>query len=72
MKITPPEIWIKNHHDYLLQICHEQITDHKIAESLVQQTFLSALKSGAAFSNESAQRKWLCALLKNKIKDYLN
>ena len=70
MKITPPDIWIKNHHDHLILFALEQIPDPKIAENLVHETFSAALKSGASFSNQSAQRKWLTAILKNKLTDH--
>lgn len=66
----PVEQWMKNHHDHLFNLAGEEIADPKIAEHLVLETFRTALASQAAFSGESAQRKWLTAILKNKISDW--
>ena len=67
----PVEQWIKNHQDYLLNLARAEIADSKIAQHLVDETFRAALVAQASFSGESAQRKWLTAILKNKISDRL-
>ncbi|MCB9756901.1 MAG: hypothetical protein H6753_00580 [Candidatus Omnitrophica bacterium] len=67
----PVEQWIKNHQDHLSTLAGEKISDPKTIEHLVQETFRTALASQAAFSSETAQRKWLAAILHNKISDWL-
>lgn len=66
------EQWIKNHQDHLLVIAGEKISDPPTALHIVKETFQTALASQAAFSSETAQRKWLTAILHNKISDWLS
>lgn len=65
------EQWIKNHQDHLLTIASEKISNSTIALRIVEETFQTALASQAAFSSETAQRKWLSAILHNKINNWL-
>jgi DNA-directed RNA polymerase specialized sigma24 family protein len=67
----PVEQWIKNHQDHLLALTREKISNPTTALRIVEETFQTALASQAAFSNEKAQRKWLTAILHNKINDWL-
>ncbi len=64
--------WFQKHHSALISYSHEDITDLTICEKLVAETFVLAQKSPACFSNENAQRKWLVAILKNKIHDFIS
>ncbi|HID38429.1 MAG TPA: sigma-70 family RNA polymerase sigma factor, partial [Calditrichaeota bacterium] len=41
-----------------------------LAEDLVQDTFLSALKSYSSFGQRSSLRTWLVSILRNKIVDH--
>jgi RNA polymerase sigma-70 factor (ECF subfamily) len=47
------------------------VKDSDIAEDLVQETFLAALRSRESFEGRSAGRTWLIAILKHKIVDYI-
>jgi RNA polymerase sigma-70 factor (ECF subfamily) len=42
-----------------------------VAEDLVQETFLAALRAEKNFSGRSAERTWFVGILKHKIVDYL-
>ena len=42
----------------------------EVAEDLVQDTFLSAIKAKSGFKQKSMERTWLTTILKNKIVDY--
>lgn len=44
--------------------------DSRLAEDLVQETFLSALKTDAKYQGNSSERTWLITILKNKIIDH--
>ena len=63
--------WVKAHGDYLFNFALGQMRDMNIAEDLVQETFLAALKSQDNFSGRSAERTWLVGILRHKIYDHL-
>jgi len=41
-----------------------------LAEDLVQETLLAAVRSREKFGGRSSERSWLVGILKNKIVDY--
>lgn len=65
-----PESWVDLHGDCLYRYALVRVNSTAIAEDLVQETLLAALKGRAAFSGRSSERSWLCGILKNKIVDY--
>jgi RNA polymerase sigma-70 factor (ECF subfamily) len=42
----------------------------EVAEDLVQETLLAAVRGYDKFGGRSSERSWLCGILKNKIVDY--
>jgi len=48
-----------------------QVRDPLVAEDLVQDTFLAALKARERFSGRSSDRTWLVGILRHKIYDHL-
>jgi RNA polymerase sigma-70 factor, ECF subfamily len=63
--------WVEAQSDYLFNFAVGQVRDPSIAEDLVQETFLAALKSKSLFLGKSAERTWLVGILRHKIHDYL-
>ena len=63
--------WVEAHADYLFNFAIGQLRDPKIAEDMVQETFLAAVKSQNKFSGRSSERTWLVGILRHKIYDYL-
>jgi RNA polymerase sigma-70 factor (ECF subfamily) len=63
--------WVETHGDYLFNFAIGQVRDMDIAEDLVQETFLAALKSQDNFSGRSSERTWLVGILRHKIYDHL-
>jgi len=63
--------WVETHGDYLFNFAIGQVRDTNIAEDLVQETFLAALKSQGNFSGRSSERTWLVGILRHKIYDHL-
>ena len=41
-----------------------------MAKDLVQETFLAAIRGGAAFAGRSSERSWLFGILRNKLVDH--
>lgn len=63
--------WIETHADYLFNFAVGQVRDASVAEDLVQDTFLAALKAHGRFAGHSAERTWLVGILRHKIYDHL-
>ena len=63
--------WVEAHADYLFNFAIGQVRDTGVAEDLVQETFLAALKSQNRFSGRSSERTWLVGILRHKLCDHL-
>ena len=44
--------------------------DHDVAQDIVQETFVAALKSVAKFRNQSKIYTWLCSIANKKVADF--
>ncbi len=65
-----PSSWVKNYGDYLLSLALMKTGNREVAEDLVQDTFLSAIRNKDSFRGASSEKTWLVTILKNKITDY--
>src|SRR4051812_49277272 len=63
--------WLTTHGDYLFNFAVGQVRDANVAEDLVQETFLAALKAHDRFGRKSSERTWLTGILRHKIYDHL-
>ena len=63
--------WLAVHGDYLFNLTVGQVRDPSVAEDLVQDTFLAALKARNRFAGRSSDRTWLVGILRHKIFDHL-
>jgi RNA polymerase sigma-70 factor (ECF subfamily) len=63
--------WLTTHGDYLFNLAVGQLRDPVVAEDVVQETFLAALKARDGFSGRSSDRTWLVGILRHKIYDHL-
>ena len=63
--------WVTTHADYLFNFAVGQVRDVHIAEDLVQETFLAAVKAHDKFGGKSSERTWLVGILRHKIFDHL-
>jgi RNA polymerase sigma-70 factor (ECF subfamily) len=70
-KIDNPESWVENYGDFLYRFALSRVKDPAVAEDLVQETFLAALRARENFKGRSAGRTWMIAILKHKIVDYI-
>ncbi|MBL0309943.1 MAG: sigma-70 family RNA polymerase sigma factor [Bacteroidetes bacterium] len=62
--------WVKLYADGLYGWAYYRVSNKEVAQDLVQDTFLSALKSQKNFRGDSSEKTWLHTILKNKIIDY--
>lgn len=58
------------HADYLFNFAVGQLRDVSVAEDLVQDVLLAALKARGTFRGQSSVRTWLVAILRHKICDH--
>ncbi|HET6226677.1 MAG TPA: sigma-70 family RNA polymerase sigma factor [Bacteroidia bacterium] len=65
-----PQNWVSNYGDYLYSIAMMKTSNTTVAEDLVQDTFLSAIKAADGFKGDSSEKTWLVKILNNKIIDY--
>ena len=65
-----PKTWISLYADYLLNYAYFRVRNRELAEDLMQDTFISALKSQHTYNGTASEKTWLTAILKNKIIDY--
>jgi RNA polymerase sigma-70 factor (ECF subfamily) len=67
---TNPERWVEEHGDPLFRYALVRVRRREVAEDLVQETLLSAIRSREKFAGQSSERSWLFGILKHKISDY--
>src|SRR5699024_5137002 len=65
-----PDKWVKRYANYMYNYTIVRVNDHEVAQDIVSETFLAALRSKNNFKGKSAERTWLIAILKHKIIDY--
>lgn len=68
---TRPEMWLEAHGDYLYRYAMSRVRDESMAEDLVQETLLAALKAREDFDGRASERTWLTGILKHKVIDQL-
>ena len=62
--------WLELHGDYLYRFALARLRDAHLAEDVVQETFLAAIKT-TSFAEQSSPRTWLTGILKHKIVDVM-
>ncbi|HKK02115.1 MAG TPA: sigma-70 family RNA polymerase sigma factor, partial [Desulfuromonadales bacterium] len=62
--------WVDKYGDFLYRFAMSRVGDVQLAEDLVQETFLAALKTSSSFAGRSSERTWLVSILKRKIIDH--
>jgi RNA polymerase sigma-70 factor (ECF subfamily) len=65
-----PDQWLEEHGDFLFRYARVRVRDMSVAEDMVQETFLAALKSMSRFEPGQSERAWLVGILRHKIVDY--
>lgn len=68
--LSNPAKWLDLHGDTLYGYARLRVRDEHLAEDLVQETLLAALKSQDRFAGNASERTWLIGILKHKIIDH--
>lgn len=61
---------LEAHRSHLLRFAAKRLRQKEVAEDVVQEVFLSALKGAGSFADRSSVRTWLIGILLNKIADH--
>ena len=69
-KVVQPAQWVNEYGDFLYMYAYARVQSKEIAEDLIQDTFLSALKGLDSFRGESSQLTWITSILRRKIIDH--
>ena len=64
---TAASRWVDDHDRCLYRYSLVRIRKPEVAEGLVQETFLAAVRGYEKFGGRSSERSWLAGILKNKI-----
>ncbi len=64
------ENWLAEHGDALFRYARMRVGKREVAEDLVQETFLAAIKSREPFRGAASVRTWLVSILRRKIVDH--
>ena len=62
--------WLAEHGDTLFSYAMAHVARRELAEDLVQDTFLAAVKSQSPFRGDSTVKTWLISILRRKIADH--
>src|SRR6267143_7154726 len=65
-----PERWVDEHGDVLYRYALARVRKPEVAQDLIQETLLAAMRSHDRFAGQSSVRSWLCGILKHKLCDY--
>lgn len=69
-ELVNPERWLEEHGDALFGFALLRVRERSVAQDLVQETFLAALKARQGFAGRSTERAWLFGILRNKLADH--
>ena len=64
-----PSGWVDRHGDSLFRYALSRLRNPELAEEVVQETFLAALRARDQFSGRGSEGAWLLGILKRKIID---
>src|SRR5215831_4749526 len=73
--MNPAEIqsasrWVDDHGECLYRYALVRVRKPEVAEDLVQETLLAAVRGYEKFGGRSSERSWLVGILKNKVVDH--
>lgn len=65
-----PVVLLDGHGDYLYRYALLRTREAAIAEELVQETLLAAVRDGSKSADRASERGWLAGLLRQKLRDH--
>lgn len=71
LKASDPAEWLARHGDALYAYALSRVRRADIAEDLVQEALLAALRNVDTFQERSQERTWLIGILRHKVLDHI-
>ncbi|MGR8934236.1 MAG: sigma-70 family RNA polymerase sigma factor [Gammaproteobacteria bacterium] len=68
--LSEPGEWLERYGNILYRFAYARVRDREVAEDLLQETLLAALKAKDNFAGQAAEQTWLIGILKHKMMDY--
>ncbi len=68
--LADPQEWVDRHGDYLFRYALIRVRNEAVAEDLVQDTLLAALRARNRYDGQQTERAWLTGILKHKVVDH--
>jgi len=68
-ELSPPDQWLKLYGDILYRYGLSRVRNPEMAEDLVQETLLAALKAQVNYVGQASEQTWLVGILKHKVID---
>lgn len=69
-QLSDPNTWLDQHGDALFRYALLRVRNTTLAEDMVQETLLAALKARVDYVGASSERTWLIGILNHKIIDH--
>jgi RNA polymerase sigma-70 factor (ECF subfamily) len=63
--------WLDDHGDILFRYAMKRVNSREVAEDLVQETFVAAIRAKEQFKGRANIQTWLVSILRRKIIDYV-
>ena len=67
---SDPATWVDSYGDILFRYALLKTGNPAVAEDLVQDTLIAALKGHAHFKQQSSEKTWMIGILKHKVMDH--
>ncbi|MCA9212672.1 MAG: sigma-70 family RNA polymerase sigma factor [Planctomycetales bacterium] len=66
-----PARWLEEHGDVLFRYAMQRLRNRDVAEDVVQDTFVAAIRAKDSFQGRASVQTWLVGILRRKIVDYI-
>lgn len=70
-KAIDPDRWVEEHGDIMYRYAYVRLKDHAVAQDIVQESFLAAMKAQERYQGRASERSWLMGILRHKLIDHL-
>ncbi len=68
--LSDPGQWLDRYGNILYRYAFARVRVREVAEDLLQETLIAALKAQANFTGQASEQTWLIGILKHKMVDY--
>ena len=66
-----PRLWVQKYGDLFYQYALRRLNDRQVAEDVVQETFLAAIKASVNYRGDALESTWLSSIMRKKTIDVI-